>query len=154
MHRRRRVVHPGKDDNLFEERRCYGYISDRVHVGVEQDGCPELVGQGIGQETVEHVIVLCVSRRCVDIRRCVCPGVLQGHLPVVGEEVSRRTIVDWHRDEAMPIKTTSPVAHAGQEHGQVVRLPIKLFFEGCDGLVVEFRGGGPGIGVIVVEDGM
>ena len=72
----------------------------------------------------------------------------------MGEQFSCRPIVDWHCDEAMPIKLSSPAAHTGQEHSQVIRLPIELFLEGRNGLVVEFCCCSPCIGVIVVQDGM
>ena len=149
-----RVTDPGEDDDLLEERRRYQYVGDQIHVRVEQDCCSELVGQRVGQEIVEDVIVLAITRRRVDIHSCMRPSVLQGHLPVRGESVSRHPIVDWHCDEAMSIKPSSPVAHTGQEHGQVIRLPIKLFLEWCDGLVVELCGCGPSIGVVVVQDCM
>ena len=79
------VVDPGQDNDLLEERRRDRYVGDRAHVSIEHDHCSELVGQRIGQEIVEHVIVLGVTRRRVDIHSYMRPGVLQGHLPVMGE---------------------------------------------------------------------
>ena len=85
VHGGRRVDEPGEDDDLLEERRCYGDVGDQVHIGLEKDHCAELVGQRVSQEIAEHVIVLCVTHWRVDICSCVCLCVLQGHLPVVGE---------------------------------------------------------------------
>ena len=71
------VVDPGKDDDLLEERGHYQYVDDRVHVSLEQDHCSEFVGQRVSQEILEHVIVLGVTHRRVDICSCMRPGVLQ-----------------------------------------------------------------------------
>ena len=84
----------------------------------------------------------------------MCPCVLKGHLSVVSQDVSGGSIMDWHHDETLPIKTTTSVADTCKEDGQVVRLAIEFFFEGRDGLVVQFGRRRSSVGVVVIQDGM
>ena len=59
----------------------------------------------------------------------MCPCVFEGNLPVVSEEAPCSSIVDWHSDETMPIETTSSVANAHKEYGQIVGFSVEFLFE-------------------------
>ena len=84
----------------------------------------------------------------------MCPGVVQRHLPVVGEQVPCRAVVDGDGDEAVPVEAPSSVAHAGEKDSQVVGLSIEFVIERGDGFVVELGGRCAGVRVIEVEDGV
>ena len=84
----------------------------------------------------------------------MCPCVLKGHLSIVGQHIPGSSIIDWHCDEVLPIETASSIADACKEDGQVVSFPIKLFFEGRDGLVVQFGCRRSSVGVVIIQDGM
>ena len=84
----------------------------------------------------------------------MCPCVLKEHLSVVGQDVPGGSIIDRHRDEALPIKMASLIMDACKEDGQAVRLSIEFLFEGRDGLVVQFDCRRSGVWVIVIQDGM
>ena len=60
-------------------------VCHRVGVGVQKYRCAELVRERVRQEIIEHIVVLGVSGGCVHVGNCMCPGVVQRHLPVVGE---------------------------------------------------------------------
>ena len=72
----------------------------------------------------------------------------------MSQDVPGCSIVDWHRDESLPIKTASSIADTCKEDGQVVSLTIEFLFEGQDGLVVEFGRRRSRVGICVIQDGM
>ena len=96
----------------------------------------ELVRERVRQEVVEHIIVLRVPGRRVHVDDRVCPGVVQGYLAVMSEQVPCCAVVDRHGDEPVPVEAPCAVAYAGQEDCQVVRFSIELGLEGSDRFVV------------------
>ena len=107
MHRGHGVVHPGEDDDLFQQGRGNRDVGNRVGVGVQEHRRAELVREQVRQGIIKHIIVLCVPGGCVHVVDRVCPGVVQRDLSIVGEQVQRGAIVDGDGDESVPVEASS-----------------------------------------------
>ena len=77
---------------------------------------------------VEHIDVLCITRRHTDVGHHVCPRVIEGNLSVVREQFPCHSIIDWHGDEPLPIEMASMISYACEEDSQVVGFPIEFPF--------------------------
>ena len=82
------------------------------------------------------------------------PGVLQGDLAIVSEQIPGCPVVDRHCDEPVPIESAGSIAHTGKEDGQVIGLSVKLRFQWRYGFVVQFGSRAASVGIVEVEDGM
>ena len=114
---------------MFEKRGCDGDVGNGVNVGVEQGHGAVIIRQQIHDEIVEHIIVLRIPGRRIDVGHRVCPRVIERNLSVVREQVPCHSIVDWHGDEPLPIETASTISYAHEEDSQVVGFPIEFLFK-------------------------